>query len=175
MAKQKNNKMMIGICAIIAVAIIAVIVGVVIVKNNQKTTESTDNNSSDNNTSETSSDESDSAVVSASDLVDINTVITYGDYDGMSALSKDIQNNRATGKVVKITGLVSHPGFSYSVVQPNADGTAKIGTNFVIQGVDEADYPKDGEKIEITGKVVEKEPLVYIIQTLPEYIGVVSE
>ena len=159
MAKKSDKKMTyLTIGAVVAVIIVVIVV--IIINNNNKTVDT----SSGVNTSETSSG------VSSGDLKNVNVEISYGDFDAMKTLSSDIQNGRMTGKVVKIDGLVSHPGRNYSVVQKNADGTQKIGTVFNIQDGGDSDYPADGAHVVITAKVVEKEPLNYQLVTLKEFV-----
>ena len=162
MAKTKNNNMLyIGIAVVV---VIAVLIGVIVaVKGNGG------NNSNDAN-SDTSGGTSQDAGLNAADLAKVDVEIEYGDYDGMEKLSKAIQNGEMTGKVVKIDGIVMHPGTSYSIGQANASGSAKIGTQFDIADAAAAYYPADKAHVVITGKVVEKEPLYYIIQTLQEFV-----
>ena len=71
---------------------------------------------------------------------------------------------------MKIDGIVLHPGTSYSIGQANASGSAKIGTQFDILDAAAAYYPADKDRVAITGKVVEKEPLYYMIETLQEFV-----
>ena len=151
-AKSKTG-LYIGIVAVIVA--VAVMVGVVI---------SNKTGNSDEGAVQTSSE------LSAGDLANVDVIIEYGDYDGMQSLAKDIQNGNMVGKVVKINGLVSHPGTSYSVVEESEDGTKKIGTQFVIDNAEGAEYPTDGAHVVLTGKVVQKDPMVYVIQTLKEFV-----
>ena len=154
-SKKNNNALYIGI-AIAVVVVVAIIVAVVLsTRGNNNNTGDTGNNS-----------------VTASEFSNIDIAIGFGDYEAMAELSKSIQNGEATGKVVKIDGIVSHPAVSYSVMESSEDGTTKIGTQFIIEGASEADYPKDKAHVVITGKIVEKEPLYYVIKTLPEYVEV---
>lgn len=148
MAKKKNNNnnLYIGI-AVAVIVVIAIVVAVVLINKNK------DNDSGSSDT--TSS-------------VEYNTVdetISFGDYEGMEKLSKAIQNGEMVGKVVKIKGLVSHPMSTYSVVQANADGTQKIGTQFIISDADDSEYPEDGDTVVITGEVVQSSPMVFVIKT----------
>ena len=106
--------------------------------------------------------------VSKDDLRNVDAEIAYGDFDAMKNLSKDIQNGKMTGKVVKIDGVVSHPGQSYSIVQKSADGKQKIGTVFNIE--DSADYPADGERVVITAKVLENGAMNFQLYTLKEFV-----
>ena len=106
--------------------------------------------------------------VSKDDLKNVDVEVAYGDFDAMKTLSKDIQNGKMTGKVVKIDGLVSHPGQSYSVVEKSADGKQKIGTVFNIE--DSADYPADGERVVITAKVLENGSMNFQLFTLKEFV-----
>ena len=157
MAKKNNN--LIYIC--IAVVVIAVIIGVVVaVKGNSG------NNGGDSDNGGTSQD----AGLTAADLAKVDVMVEYGDYDGMQELSKAIQNGEMTGKVVKIDGIVMYPGTSYSIGQANESGSVKIGTQFDIVDVAAAYYPADKDRVTITGKVVEKEPLYYMIETLQEFV-----
>jgi hypothetical protein len=159
MDKSKNG-LYAGI-AVAVVAVIAIIVGLVIANNNK--------NAGNGEIEEPETSE----VVSTFDSVD--ETVEFGDYDAMQTLAKDIQNGDAIGKIVQIEGLVSHPMSKYSIVEENADGTSKIGTEFVIEGMDEADYPEDGTRIVITGAVIEKEPLYYVIQTTADYVIILDE
>lgn len=159
MAKAKNNNLLyIGIAVVV---VVAVIIGVIVaVKGNSG------NNGGDSDNGGTSQD----AGLTAADLAKVDVEIEYGDYDGMEKLSKSIQNGEMTGKVVKIDGVVMHPGTSYSIGQANESGSAKIGTQFDILDAAAAYYPADKDRVAITGKVVEKEPLYYMIETLQEFV-----
>ena len=111
--------------------------------------------------------------ITASDLAKVDETIEFGDFEGMEKLSKDIQNGFATGKVVKIRGLVSNfgKGMSYNIVQEKDNN--KVGTTFVIEGASEDAYPIDGTQISLVGIVVaEPNGLVYTIHTLPEFIEI---
>ena len=159
MAKaKKNNLLYIGIAVVV---VIAVVIGVIVaVKGNSG------NNGGDSDNGGTSQD----AGLTAADLAKVDVEIEYGDYDGMEKLSKSIQNGEMTGKVVKIDGVVMHPGTSYSIGQANESGSAKIGTQFDIVDAAAAYYPADKDHVVITGKVVEKQPLVYTIETISEFV-----
>ena len=158
MAKKNNN--LIYIC-IAVVVVIAVIIGVIVaVKGNSG------NNGGNSDNGGTSQDTG----LTAADLAKVDVEIEYGDYDGMEKLSKSIQNGEMTGKVVKIDGVVMHPGTSYSVGQANESGSAKIGTQFDIVDAAAAYYPADKDRVVITGKIVEKQPLVYMIETISEFV-----
>ena len=160
MEKKDNKTLYIGI-AVAAVVVIAIVVAIVVGKG--KAPDNNGGNSGNNgNTSQTETG------MKASELANVDIEVKYGDYDAMYDLSKAIQNGEMTGKVVKIDGTVSHPGSLYSVVQRNEANTQSIGTQFVIEG--ETGYPKDKAHVVITGKVVEKEPLYFVIKTLPEFI-----
>lgn len=157
MVKSKESKKWLCIGAVVAVVIVAIIVGIVVAKGN-----------SGDGGSQTGGS------LTVADLSNVDIEIEYGDFDAMQDLSKEIQNGRANGKIVKIDGLVMHPGTSYSVVQENEKGSMKIGTVFSINDAVEAEYPDDGDHIIITGKIVEEKPLVYTIQTLKEFVEVVE-
>ena len=166
MAKSKN-----GLYAGIAVAvviIVAVVVGVLVA--NRKNNAPVEEDLPEAGVVEPITDEAE-----PKDFSTIDETIAFGDYDGMMLLSKSIQNGEATGKVVKIEGVVSHPMSNYSIVQMTEDGSQSVGTQFVIEGVDEDGYPQDGEKIILTGHVIEKEPMYFVIQTYPELIEVIEE
>lgn len=156
--KNKNNSLLyIGIAAVV---IIAIVVGVVIAMRNKG---GDTGSNGENSTSQT-------AGLSAADLANVDITVAYGDYDAMEELSKAIQNGEMVGKVVKIDGIVMHPATSYSIGQANESGSAKIGTQFDIVDAAAAYYPADGDRVVITGKVVEKQPLVYMIETLSEFV-----
>ena len=152
MAKSKKG-LYIGI---IAVVVVVAVVAVILILNK--------GNGGDVSQTEDS--------LTASDLANVDIEVEYGDFDAMKALSKEIQNGRATGKIVKIDGLVAHPGTKYSVVQKSEEGSLKIGTEFFISDAKIDEYPEDGDHIVITGKIVEEEPLLYEIQTLKEFVEV---
>ena len=160
MAKSKNNNMLyIGIVAV--VVIIAIIVGVVLANRGSG------NEGGDTGTGEeTSQTES----LKASDLASVDEVVEYGDYDAMYDLSKSIQNGEMTGQVVQIDGDISHPMSTYSIVEQNEEGSSSIGTQFIIAG--DVEYPEDGDRVVITGMVIEQSPMVFVIQTLPEFVEV---
>lgn len=163
--KKGDKKTLIYILAgaFIVIAIVALII--IITKNNSSTDENGINNGSSN-----SSDEQSAARVTANELLTTTPAIeiAYGDYEGMKALSNDIQNGKMTGQIVSIDGLVNHPGSLYSIVQKNADGTTKIGTIFLID--DSANYPNDGTRITIVAKVVEVSPLNFQLVTLKNFV-----
>jgi ABC-type glycerol-3-phosphate transport system substrate-binding protein len=135
----------------------------------QSTTES--------NTAETAAANSEEVDITPADLANVDITIEYGDYDAMSDLSANIQNARAEGTVVQVDGMVVNygAGMSYSIVEPAADGTKRIGTVFKILGASDADYPKDGQRAKITGIVGSDETgYTYFIKTLPEFVQVVG-
>lgn len=162
MAEKPNKSMVIGI-AVAAVAVIAIIIGVIIAKGNESGVGEGD-------------DGTESGYVEGvndMDFSDVNITVDYGDYDGMYTLSKSIQNGEMLGQIVKIEGDVSHPMSKYSIVEEDENGS-KIGTEFVIEGAQEDEYPEDGTHIIITGEVIEKEPLYYVIRTAPQYVEVIE-
>ena len=159
MATKQNKNLIIGI-AVAAVVVIAIIVGVIVAKNGGK---GNNGNSTDNgNTGQIEN-------VEKKDLSNIDVTVGYGDYDVMFAQSKAIQNGEMVGQVIRIDGIVSHPMSKYSIGQKGDNGQF-IGTEFIIEGADESEYPNDGEHVVITGEVVEKEPLYFVIKTTPQYV-----
>ena len=173
MAKNKNNIVYIGIAAVIVV--IAIIVGIIMAGNRDEygtdgdSDYTSDTSQTENGTESEVEGEVESELL-ASDLENVDVTIEYGDYDAMYDLAKSIQNGEATGQVVQIDGDVSHPMSAYSIVEQNEEGTGSIGTQFIIEG--DAEYPEDEDRVIITGKVIELEPLVYVIQTLPDFVEV---
>ncbi len=160
MAKENKNTI-IAIVAVAIVVIIAIIIGINVGSNNTGDGGSVEGGETEQTTVETT------------DYSTIDVSVEYGDYDGMYTLSKSIQNGEATGEIVMIDGVVSHPMTKYSIVEKGEDGN-KIGTEFVIEGIEEDAYPEDGTRLVITGEVIEKEPLYYIIKTTPEYVNVLE-
>ena len=156
MAKKSNNNMIIG-CIVAAVVVIAIVVGV-IVATKGKGGEGGDGDQGANQ----------------ADYSTIDVSVEYGDYDTMYTEAKAIQNGESTGKIVKIDGVVSHPMSKYSIVE-EGEGGNKIGTEFEIEGASEGDYPKDGQRVIITGEVIEKQPLYFIIKTTPKHVEIVEE
>ncbi|MBR3132274.1 hypothetical protein IKG33_02610 [Candidatus Saccharibacteria bacterium] len=160
MVDKKNNNL-IYIC-IVVVVVIAIVVGIVIANNNRG---ETGEEGGDEETSQTVVEE-----LKGEDLDNVDVTVKYGDYEAMYDLSKAIQNGEMTGKVVEIEGIVSHPMTNYSIIEEDEDEGKSVGTKFIIEG-DEG-YPEDGERVIITGKVVETEPLVFVIKTLPDFVAV---
>ena len=157
--RQKNNNgMVIGI-VVALVVLIAVIVGVVV-----GTGGGGEGDLGEGQTGET---------VETGEYDNVDQDVAFGDYETMEGLAKEIQNGNMTGQIIRIDGIVSHPMSKYSVVEESETGS-KIGTEFVIDGVDESEYPEDGERVIITGKVVEKEPLYFVIKALPRYVDVLE-
>jgi len=155
---SKNNSLLyIGIAVVV---LIAIVIGVAIVMRNK----------GGDTGSNGGSDTSQTAGLSAADLSNVDVTVVYGDYDAMEKLSKAIQNGEMVGKVVKIDGVVMHPANSYSIGQANESVSAKIGTQFDIVDAAAVYYPADGDRVVITGKVVEKQPLVYMIETLSDFV-----
>ena len=164
MAKNKNNNIIyIGIAVVVVV--IAIVVGVVLMNNNKGSSDQGNNGGTAQNSNGGASEGTE---LKASELENVDVVVEYGDYDGMYDLSKSIQNGEMVGKVVKIDGDVSHPMSTYSIMQHNADGSQSIGTQFVIEG--NVEYPDDDDRAVITGKVIETDPMVFVIQTIPGYV-----
>ena len=162
MSTKPSNKNLIGIIAAVAIVAIVAVVAVVVINNNKGTNTPSDPASTTNT--------SDSTSVTATELATATpaATISYGDFDAMQSLSKDIQNGRRTGQIVAIDGLVSHPGTSYSIVEPSADGKTKIGTVFTIKDSDT--YPADGDRVTITAKVVEVSPMNFQLVTLKDFV-----
>ena len=158
MAKDNKKNIIIGV--IVAVCIIAIAATIVVISINRNKSVSESN--PDTSTS--------SARVTSQELLEAtpSVEITYGDYDGMKTLSKDIQNGRRTGEIISVDGLVNHPGSAYAIVQPSSDGTTKIGTIFILDDSDS--YPSDGTRVTVKGKVVEVSPMNFQIVTLKDFV-----
>ena len=163
MAEKPNKNLIIGVVAGVVV-IIAIIVGIVIAKGNGDDAIGGDG--------DTGTEQVEGA--NDLDLSMIDVSVDYGDYDTMFELSKAIQNGEKTGRVVQIDGVVSHPMSKYSVGEEDEGGKV-VGTEFVIEGVSESQYPEDGTHVVITGEVIEKEPLYFVIKTTPDYIEIVDD
>lgn len=159
MATKSNKNLIIGIVAV-AVVLVVAIVGVLVAKNGG------------DDTREIETEEIDISVTGP-DYSDYDVSVDFGDYDTMYAQAKAIQNGEMVGKYIRIDGFVSRPMTKYSVVEKNEDGEM-IGTEFIVEGLDEGDYPGDGERIVISGEVIEKEPLYYVIKTTPEFVRIIE-
>lgn len=159
MTTKSNRNIIMGIVATV-VALVVVIVAVSVLKN--KRDEGGDNSGSDGG-----------SATSQIKYTDIDTKVEYGDYDTMYTIAKSIQNGEMVGKVVRIDGIVSHPMSKYSIVEADANG-GTIGTEFEIEGAGEEMYPSDGDHVVVTGEVVEKSPMYFIIKTSPEHVEVVD-
>ena len=162
MAGKQNKTLIVGV-VVAVVVVIAVIVGVVLAKGNGEDA--------------VGGDESAGQIEEPTNEMDFSNIdvsVAYGDYDTMFAQSKAIQNGEMLGKVIKIEGIVSHPMNNYSIGQEDEDGSF-VGTVFEIMGSsDEEDYPKDGDRVIITGKIVEKSPMNFVIQTHPQYVDILE-
>lgn len=157
MAEKKNKGIIVGI--VVAVVVLIAVVAVVLVTKGDR---------------EEAIESGDGGIVVQTDYLEPDVVVEYGDYDTMRTQSKAIQNGEMLGKTVRIEGIVSHPMTKYSIVQEDENGN-KIGTEFVIEGLDEDEYPQDGERVVISGEVIEKSTLYYIIKTRPEFVEIVEE
>ena len=157
MTEKKNKGIIVGI--VVAVVVLIAVVAVVLVTKGDR---------------EEAIESGEGGIVVQMDYSEPDVVVEYGDYDTMRTQSKAIQNGEMLGKTVRIEGIVSHPMTKYSIVQEDEDGN-KIGTEFVIEGLDEDEYPQDGERVVISGEVIEKSTLYYIIKTRPEFVEVVEE
>ena len=163
-----NKPLIIGIAC--AVVVLGVVIGIV-VANSGKTDEKKESSTSQE--TKKNDDVKTVVVVSADDLKNVDETIAYGDFDAMKALSKAIQNGEKTGKVVKIDGIISHPGMSYSIAEQSADGTTKIGTIFTIEDGTDADYPADGAHVILTGIVrADDSGVIFTIKTLKNFVEV---
>ena len=165
MANKTNKNLIIGI-TVGVIVIIAIVVGIVIAT---RPKDGNGNDGTDTNNDTTQTEGSTQGI----DYSNIDVVVGFGDYEVMEAQAHAIQNGEMLGKIIQIDGIVSHPMSKYSIVEEDENGS-KIGTEFVIEGLDENAYPQDGNHVIITGEVVEKEPLYYVIKTSPEYVEIVE-
>ena len=121
--------------------------------------------------SQKSPDADGSYELSASELSSVDTEVLFNDYGSMFNLSKEIQNGYAVDRIVRIDGIVLHPATKYSITEQTENGSKSVGTEFEIVGTN-VKYPEDGARVVITGKVVEKSEMYYIIKTLPEFVEI---
>lgn len=166
-SKSTNKNMIIGI-TVAAIAVIAIIIGVVIAMTNANKNSFSDAELEEE--VETSQVEENTG---NADFSNIDVSVAYGDYGTMYAQAKAIQNGEMLGKIISIDGIVSHPMNKYSIVEKDENGSS-IGTEFIIEGVEEDSYPQDGDHVVITGVVVEKEPLYFVIKTTPGYVEMIE-
>lgn len=161
---MKNTKKPIApiiICVVVVLVIAGVTIWLV-----------TKNNTNNSSSSGESSSQTEGAKVTSSELVtgQVSDEIGYGDFSAMQTLSKAIQNGKKTGSIVSVDGIVSHKGKSYSIGENNPDKNGYIGTVFNIEDGSESDYPKDGDRITITAKVVEISPMNFQLVTLKSFV-----
>lgn len=168
MAEKQNKNMIIGV-AVAAVVLIVVVIAVLIVKGNGN--DSIDSGIDTNGGTNAGQIENNTTPVRYDD---IDVSVEYGDYEEMFAQSKSIQNGEMLGKIVKIDGIVSHPMSNYSIGQEDENGSF-VGTQFVIEGAQDGDYPEDGDHVVITGEVVENSPMYFVIRTSPQYVEILEE
>lgn len=164
MVDKKNKNTMIICGAVAAVVVIGVIIAVVFALRNKG--EKPDD--------QAGTEQIEEQVVETKSLSSPDIVVEYGDYDTMFTHSKAIQNGEVIGRIIKIDGVVSHPMSIFSIGEKDESGTF-VGTEFVIEGIEEDDYPEDGARVILTGEIVEKAPLYYVIKTSPEYVRVYEE
>ena len=98
-----------------------------------------------------------SAQDSAADVNYDNPTITIaeGDYAAMETFAKELQSGGHQGEVVKITGISTRSNFGVKASIMESDGSGKkIGTTYVIEGVEKIDdYPAEDATVELTGVV----------------------
>ena len=164
-AKKSLKWIVAGLVAILAIVAVVWLV----IRNN--------NNGNGNGSGNNASEVTEETKVSASELAadKVTDKVAFGDYDAMFTLSKDIQNGKKVGAIVQVDGVVSHKLSSYSIVQDNPNKEkenemSQVGTVFVIQDGEAADYPKDGDKAQITAKVMEISPLNFQLVTLKDFV-----
>ncbi len=165
--KKTDKNMIIGV-AVAAVVLIIVVIAVLIVKGNG---DSIDGDIEAGGGSQTEQIENNTK---EADFSQVDVTVGYGDYDVMFAQSKAIQNGEMLGEVVQVDGIVSHPISNYSIGQKDENGSF-VGTVFVIEGAEEEDYPEDGDHVVVTGEIVEKSPMYFVIRTTPQYVTVLEK
>lgn len=112
-------------------------------------------------------------IAPAVDLSKVDTEITFGDYAAMEDFQKKLGNFEAEENVVKIDGLCSKLGSTYSIMEDDGNGS-RLGVTLVVDGWTDADYPADYTRVQILGVVV-TEGWSHSISVLPENITVVPE
>lgn len=105
------------------------------------------------------------------DLSKVDVDIAFGDYDAMQNFMQKVGNFEAEENVVKIDGVVSKLGTSYSIMEEDANG-GRLGVTLVVDGWTDADYPADYTRVQILGVVV-TEGWNHYISVLPENITIV--
>ena len=126
--------------------------------NSSNNTQETSAVSAESTPSETAADasETESTEVAAAeteaDLSSPSIVIEFGDYDGISALGKQLINfELQEGTVIKITGTYQKDTSLPAVMERNEADNASHGINLHLEkGIE---VPEKGTKIEVTGYV----------------------
>ena len=86
------------------------------------------------------------------DLSNPDIIIEFGDYDGITALGKKLQNFEVSeGTVIKVTGLYEKNTSTPSIMEANEAGDKKMGFSmYLADGIEE---PANDTKIEAVGVV----------------------
>ena len=99
--------------------------------------------------------ESGAATAAAADYTSPAVSIEYGDYDGITAFAEAMQGGSYDGQVIKVDGINSKMVSTCSIMEANADGSAKKGFTWKLEGAPElSEYPADGAHVAIVGVVV---------------------
>ncbi|MBO2527574.1 MAG: hypothetical protein CW335_05280 [Clostridiales bacterium] len=112
-------------------------------------------------------------IAPAVDLSNVDTEITFGDYAAMEDFQKKLGNFEAENQVVKIDGLCSKLGSTYSIMEDDGNGN-RLGVSLIVDGWTDADYPADYTRVQILGVVV-TEGWSHSISVLPENITIIPE
>lgn len=116
------------------------------------------------------------AANAAADLSKVDITIAEGDYAAMETFAKELQNVQNEGKVVKVTGINSRSNFGAKAsVMVSDGGSQKVGTTYIITGVDSIDgYPENDATIEITGVVTKDASGMFCYIAVPADMVVVK-
>ncbi len=113
-------------------------------------------------------------VIDASELeVPINLEVEYDDYDSMSGLWRDADSGKLNDQVIRIDGTVrEYRDHKYAIGAWGGNGRKNYACfTFVIDDATSDEYPKDGDRVVITGKMLrDKYGINHTLHTLKAYV-----
>ena len=113
-------------------------------------------------------------VIDASELeAPVDLEVAYDDYDSMSRLWRDADSGKLNDQVIRIDGTVrEYRDHEYAVGAWGGNGRKNYACfTFVIDDATLDEYPKDGDRVVITGKMLrDKYGINHTLHTLKAYV-----